>query len=732
MSAARALPYPVRLAMVPGDPMTERVPMTATDTADPTLDMTACDREPIHIPGAIQPQGLLLVADAATLDVVAGAGDIEGRLTPDWLGRPLGSLIAQPVDPARLPMVGEPTTGTAERFSVALHRTGDRIVAELEPSAADPMSAAAVIGMLDTFAAAFERAGDLQALCDRAAAAFRQITGYDRVMIYRFLDEGAGRVIAEDQAPDLGSFLHHHFPATDIPAQARALYVRNRTRAIPDVAYRPAPLRPAGFEALDMSDVGLRSVSPVHVQYLKNMGVGASASISIVKDDVLWGLVACHNAAPRALPLDLRATASILAGGLARQIRAKEEAETYRERLRLRGSEDAVVATFGSGGDMRALVSRAGDELRRMFGGDGFAFVRGGDVETFGTCPSEADVVDLARWSRSRGVIEPFATHELSAVYRDAKDFRETGSGMLALPLIDDGTVMLWFRAELIEEIEWAGNPHKAVALGRGETLTPRASFESWSETVRGRSRRWTREEIEAAHRLRRTLHDLNRNEKLRTLNGELQRTLSDKDALIAQKDVLVKEVNHRVQNSLQLVAAFLRLQAKAAGEGEVADQLGEAQARLSAVALVHRRLYRDDQVETVDLARYLEELLGDMKVSMGDGWAAAMRLDLAPVLMPTDRAVNVGLILTELVINAGKYAYGGAPGPLTIVLEQHRSRIRLIVADEGRGKTGTSEGFGSRMMEAMIGRLAGTIDHVDNRPGLRVIVTLPIEETTA
>ena len=705
--------------------------MIATDVSGPPLDLTACDREPIHIPGAIQPHGLLILADAASMTVVAGAGDIEGRIAEDWLGQPLAALIDQSIDPGAGPVVGDELRRGDERFSVAAHRIGDLIAVELEPIAAEPMSAAAVLAMLDDMATSFERAADLQTLCERAACAFRAITGYDRVMVYRFLDEGAGRVVAEDHAPDLGSFLNHHFPATDIPVQARALYIRNRTRAIPTVDYRPAPLRPAGFETLDMSDIGLRSVSPIHVRYLENMGVGASASISIVKDDVLWGLIACHHATPRALPLDVRATAAVLAGGLARQIRAKEEAETYRERLRLHAAEDAVIGMLGNGGDLLGVLRAASEDLRQMFGGDGFAVVRGAQVDACGTCPTEPDIADLARWSRTRGVIEPFATHRLATAYPDAGHYPDTASGLLALPLVDDGVVLLWFRAEVIETIEWAGNPHKAVALGRDEQLTPRASFDSFSQTVRGQARPWTREEIEAAHRLRRLHHDLHRTDRLRTLNADLQRTLADKDALIAQKDVLVKEVNHRVQNSLQMVAAFLRLQAKAAGAGEVADQLAEAQARLAAVALVHRRLYRDDQIETIDLSRYIEELAGDMKVTLGAEWGARMRLDLAPVLMPTDRAVNLGLILTELVINASKYAYGGAPGPIAIALEQHRNRIRLIVADQGRGKSGTNQGFGSRMMEAMIGGLSGTLDYTDNRPGLRAIVTVPIEAVT-
>jgi two-component sensor histidine kinase len=188
-----------------------------------------------------------------------------------------------------------------------------------------------------------------------------------------------------------------------------------------------------------------------------------------------------------------------------------------------------------------------------------------------------------------------------------------------------------------------------------------------------------------------------------------------------------MKEVDHRVQNSLQLVSAFLAMQSRAAGPGEVADQLTEAQARLSAVALVHRRLYRDDQIGSVDLSRYLEELADDMKASIGGEWGSRMHTDLAPVLIPTDRAVAVGLVMTELVINATKYAYDGGVGPIAITLEQHRNRLRLIVADEGRGKTGDKAGFGSRMMGAMVGKLEGEIAFTDNAPGLRAILTAPI-----
>src|SRR5690606_33836125 len=200
-----------------------------------------------------------------------------------------------------------------------------------------------LLSRLDQAAAAFERAPGVKALAALAAEEFRSLTGFDRVMIYRFLDDEAGCVLAEARPPEMPSFLNHHFPATDIPRQARALYVRNVVRVIPDVGYTPQPLRPAREgPPLDLSDSVLRSVSPVHMQYLRNMGVGASASISILADGVLWGLIACHHATPKLMTHEVRIAAAALARGLARQIKAKDEADVYRERVRLRGLEDEL------------------------------------------------------------------------------------------------------------------------------------------------------------------------------------------------------------------------------------------------------------------------------------------------------------------------------------------------------------------------------------------------------
>ena len=566
---------------------------------DPGVDLTGCDREPIHIPGSIQPHGLLLIADADSLTVLAGAGDLETRLSPDWRGMALSTLVQQdimalisamPAGPGGT-VVGMPFTVGDERFDVAVHRTEHHLLVELEPGAPIPMSAGATLSRLDAFATSFERASDLRALCDRAAVAFRALTGFDRVMVYRFLDDDAGRVVAEDSDPALSTFMHHHFPASDIPRQARALYIRNRTRSIPDITYVPQPIRPDGFAETDLSDVAVRSVSPIHIRYLHNMGVAASASISIVKDGLLWGLIACHHRTPHALSADVRAAAAMLASGLARQIRAKEEAEIYRERLRLRAAEDNVVPKLAGATGLPHSVGRVKGELRTMLGGDGFALVHDRTVVVDGTCPPEATIREIAAWVAARAGGDPFATHELGAAMPEAVGHAGSASGLLAMTLGEEGGILLWFRMEQVEEIEWAGNPHRSVSLTPGEQLTPRASFETWTEAVRGLSRGWTLEELEAAHRLRRAFHDAHQARQLRDLNAQLTRTASEREALLQQKDLLMKEVDHRIQNSLQLVSAFLSMQARAVGPGEVSDHLREAQARLSAVAQVHRRL---------------------------------------------------------------------------------------------------------------------------------------------
>jgi light-regulated signal transduction histidine kinase (bacteriophytochrome) len=720
-----------------------------TDSAVlPRIDLTDCDREPIHIPQAIQPHGFLLVLDPDSLVVAKGAGQIEtltGREA--WLDQPVADLLGTTIARRLQDMVQAEDSGFAGRwrasnrleYDVVVHRVAvpgpigrpTLLVIEVEQSSQQTRSGVELIARLDAAGAAMERAGTTQAVCEQAAEAFRALTGFDRIMIYRFLEDEAGQVVAEARAHGADSFLNHHFPATDIPRQARALYLRNPVRVIPDSHYAPQPLRPVepGEPPLDMSDAGLRSVSPIHLQYLRNMGVRASASVSIIVDDALWGLVACHSAAPQLLPYEIRVACTTLARNLARQLKSKADAELYRERIRLRRLEDDLIARLPNQLELEEALGARADQLIDLVGADGVAVVREGGLARFGRTPPEAAVVELERWLAGQPGLRPVWTNALPSILPQAETWRAHGSGLLAVRLPGDTPLsILWFRSEIPETVRWAGNPSTAIKSGETGALTPRASFEEWSETVAGRARRWSAAAVESAARLRDALADFAAVNQLRSLNQSLQARLSERDLRLEQQRFLMQEVNHRVQNSLTLVSSFLGLQAREQGDGPAAEALQEARRRVRAVSTVHSRLYRGDSTATVDLGRYIGELVADLGSSMGPDWTTAVETDLAPVCVDGGRAVTIGLILTELIINTQKYAYDGAPGPLRIALSESANGFRLSVADQGKGGHQAGKGFGSMMIRSLVDQLGGEIDYLDRKPGLEVVLKARID----
>jgi light-regulated signal transduction histidine kinase (bacteriophytochrome) len=703
--------------------------------------VVSCDLEPIHIPGSIQPHGVLLVADEVDLSIIAAAGYLSEFLPRCELGQSLAEVLAidlhsraAEISTGSITVLGR-VDGSNGPLNAVAYRSGAYIVVELDRAEANPIEAVPFLVQLDAASTRFERTTSIAELSQAAADVYREITGYSRVMVYQFVDDDAGVVVGESVAAGSGSFMNHHFPASDIPKQARALYLRNKVRVIPDVDYIPAPITgEPGLRDLDLSDSTIRSVSPVHVQYLKNMGVAASASFSIVKDGFLWGLIACHDHVPRQIPLSARMGCQALANALSRQVGKKEEAALFRERIRLRSQEDTILTLLGGDRSLDEFLRKSGPELARLLSADGFAAVQGRDLFTWGKCPDNIDIRKIAEEVRLPAARQAVVTTSLSARMSEAVAFADRASGLVAVTMSTEiPTILMWFRAEHVEVLKWAGNPHKDMPLTPGATLTPRASFEAWSESVRGRSRKWSHAEVEAAGRVVKQMLEARNNSRMRELNRELTTTLRENESLLTQKDYLLKEVNHRVQNSLTLVSSFLRMQAKASQSDDVKSNLDAAQKRVNAVALVHRRLYQDESVEVIDLSRYVESLLADMLTTMDAGWADKLSLELAPILISNDRAVNVGLILTELVINAQKYAYGGAAGPLAIRLEQHRDRFRLTVADAGRGKHGSPEGsgFGSKMLLAMVDQLQANLDEENNNPGLRVTLTAPIHRGT-
>jgi Bacteriophytochrome (light-regulated signal transduction histidine kinase) len=701
-------------------------------------NLTNCDLEPIHIPGSIQPHGAMIVADADGVVVgSAGCGEqanaIRGGRILDVLGLDPASFRQQ-----ELPQSGFSVLGQADwkgrLHDVIAFRSGGYSVLELTEAEAGSQFGASFLAKLESIATRLGRSITLADLANQTARIFQELTGFGRVMVYRFIDDEAGVVIGESITDGSGSFMNHHFPGSDIPRQARALYLRNRVRIIPDVSYTPVPIESyrEDLSALDLSDSTLRSLSPVHIQYLKNMGVKASASMSIVKDGALWGMVACHHHEPRVLSLAARLTCQTVASAVARQIKMREEGDLNRERVRLRAQEDLIVNRLGSDANLHAFLGGVSNDLRYLLRADGFAAVQGDDVYRTGVCPEPAMVQAVARYARNSRRPQPFASSNLSAELAAAAGCKDIASGVVAVTMDTEmPATLLWFRAEKLQTLYWAGHPHKEDA-GHEErkVLTPRASFETWAQQVTGRSEEWLDAEKESAIRLSKRMLDAWNTRRIHRLNQDLLSTLKKNESLIEQKDFLLKEVNHRVQNSLSIVSAFLRMQARNA-EAMVQEQLGAAEQRLRAVGLVHRRLYQDNDVQTVDLGRYLSELVGELASTLDPRWRQHLSLDLKPIWIDPERTISIGLIVNELLTNSIKYAYNGEPGPIMLFLEPAQGDFRLTVADRGRGVTGGGNpegtGFGSRVINALVERLNGTITSENNDPGLRTVLSVPM-----
>jgi len=628
--------------------------------------------------------------------------------------------------------LGSVAVAGAKLCLTAHDRDGIRIL-EIERSSPLPQSTAEVLAQARKTAALFDRALGHTELLQTAAREARRLTGFDRVMIYRFLRDGSGSVAAEDRAEGLPPFLNHRYPASDIPKQARELYLRNLIRVIPDVSYTPAPLipplNPATKAPLDMSDCTLRSVSPIHVQYLKNMNVAASMSVSIVVEGALWGLVAFHHMSPKFVPYELREMCKHLGEILSQQVKAREDAEAHRRMFSLTARREELLGNLSNAGAIDLAIFEQLPELGSALPADAAALLFGDRVGATHAAPSQAQVRELVGWLLDTAPSSVFETNSLVGQYAPAAEYARKASGLLATVVSrEEPVVLLWFRAEQLETINWAGNPHTLPSTIIG-ALNPRKSFEIWTETVHNQSEPWSAAEVDAARNLGRSIFELLQKEKVTQLNAQLCRSLSDKEALLLQKDFLMQEVNHRVQNSLQLVNAMLTLQAQEAHDEQVRAQFGFVSDRIMAIAMVHRRLWQTDHIQSIDFVFYLEEIRDGLAEIWGPEWGDQVIVHGQRILLSTDIAVVLALVIIELLTNAVKYAYGGRPGPIDVGIEQTSLGLDVVVKDRGVGMptVQSKQGLGSQLTKGMVEELNGELKIDSSTKGTSIVISIPL-----
>lgn len=505
--------------------------------------LDACDREPVHIPGAIQPHGVLVSMDSRLQEVRQVSANVESILglsaeevlamTPERLftRRWLDQLRTQLDFPNRYGalLVSLRVQGHAQRFRLLPYRSGARVVVELEPVSGDPERS--LFGALANWQADLSGYTTRSELLRALTTLVRELAGYDRVMVYQFDEGWNGSVIAESLAPGVDSYLGHFFPASDIPAQVRRLYSIKPVRDIPDAAARPVPLVPASDPAddtpLDLSLGTLRAVAPIHVTYLSNMGVVASMSIALHLNRRLWGLLACHAASPNLISPALRDALRAMVQTACVQlelIQAREEAALIQ---RANESRDVLVDRRGEFSEPEELLARHGRGWLKVFRASGAVLAAGDQSATVGEVPDAESVAGIVAWLNEHQSGElAWSSHELgrSGLARFCQPARAAGLLAVPLPVPDPGNAwLLVFRAEKAETRFWAGNPQKTIDRQSGR-LTPRQSFASWKETVRGQSAHWLDVEIRAATDLATDLAVLIVASEIGRLNHRLER----------------------------------------------------------------------------------------------------------------------------------------------------------------------------------------------------------------
>lgn len=690
-----------------------------TDTFVPgEVNLSNCDAEPIHIPGAIQPHGALLAftADMKIAAISANLGDAAGLDISGLVGRHadevldaetaarLAAALADPDAPAGAPLAVRLLDRAEREFVGSWHRHDQLIFLELEPPQPDPAEPQAFFRRTNSAVRRLQVAQTLEAACAAAAQEVREITGFDRVMIYRFAQDFSGQVIAEDRSAGVEPYFGLHFPASDIPAQARQLYSVNPVRIIPDIGYQPVPITPAinplTGRPIDLSFALLRSVSPVHLEYMRNIGMYGTMSISILRGDRLWGLIACHNRDPKYVDLDTRQACDLVAQVLAWQIGVMEEQAVTRQTLKGQAIQRSLISDIEQLHDHRAGLARNSTALLDLMGASGLCLHSREGVITIGRTPPASIIDQLAQLAGQSGGTELFQTDRLSTILPEAEAFADIASGVLAVPLsrTPPRRVMLWFRPQVAQTVHWAGNPDKSVTAETGR-LRPRTSFAAWTEQTRGRAIPWEAHEIAAAVEIRDLIIDviLRNTEKLERINNQLARSNEELESF-------AHVASHDIKEPLRHIEAFAGLLAE--NIREIGDRrLGTM---VSGIEKSSRRLRNliNDLAEFSQLGRQSKpltwtslqdvtsEVLADLDPPIQEA-AAEVKVDKLPFLQ-CDRG-QIHQVLQNLISNSLKYRDRTRPCRISISAEpcgngdlqtepRAGSAVRISIADNGIG----------------------------------------------
>ncbi|NEP77765.1 MAG: GAF domain-containing protein [Okeania sp. SIO3B3] len=539
-----------------------------------TVYLTKKYQEKIHLSGDIQPHGVLFVLKEPELTILQVSNntfelfDIPAKTL---LNQNLSDFLDQgQINRLRKSLENNPELKTVNPIKLSvktkdkslvldgiIHRSEKFLILELEPAISEEsISFLKFYHSVRETASKMQDASDLKNLCQIIVEEIRTITGFDRVMVYKFDSQENGAVIAEDKIETLDSLLGLNYPSLDIPTQARKLYTRNWLRTIGNVNYQPVKITPVNNQItdrpIDLTFSILRSVSPCHRQYLKNMGVTATMCISLIKNKKLWGLIACHHNSPKYVPYELRTACEFLGQTMSLELAYKESNEDYDYQLELKSVKSQIIEEISTSKNFIDALVECQNKLLNLVSAEGAIVVSGDNFQSVGKTPPLIAVEKLISWVEKKFNQhfnqEVFYTDSLPKVYQDFEKHKDIASGLLALSISSAQRIyILWFRPEVIRTVNWAGDPAPITEVEPNGNikLSPRKSFELWKGIVKLTSRPWKECEIDVALELRNAIIKivLKQADELAKLNSALQKSEAGEREKAAQLEQTLKRL---------------------------------------------------------------------------------------------------------------------------------------------------------------------------------------------
>jgi two-component system, chemotaxis family, sensor kinase Cph1 len=649
------------------------------------LDLNKHEQEPIHVPGSIQSHGILLTLKEPELTILQVSDNTQHLLgfSPEkLLNQPLSKLFdseqieflvdclhqetIEIANPIELTLQSSESTATVS-FDVIINRQMEVIILELEPTNPEKNNVYfKFYNLVKQALSKLQTANSFTAISEIIAKEVRKIIKFDRVMVYKFDEDNNGIVIAEDKAENLTSYLGLHYPSLDIPPLARKLFSQNWLRFIPNIDYQPAAIIPTHHpltnEPLDLSRSVLRSVSPCHIEYLHNMGVKATMTISLIRNNKLWGLIACHHYTPKYIPYEIRHACEFLGQMTSLELVSKEDHEDSKYKITIKSVQTKLVEYMSAEENFIYGLINYQPNILNLVNAQGAVVCFEDEFYFVGNTPNKQQIQNLIKWINQNCNEEIFYTDSLSSIYPEAEKLKDVASGVIALSISKThNNYVLWFRPEEVQTVNWGGDPSESVKVNEDGSLrlSPRKSFELWKQTVHLKSLPWQPWEVNAALDLRSAIISvvLRKIDELAKLNIELERSNQELDAFayIASHDL--KEPLRGIHNySNFLIEDY----------GEILNEEGKAKLR-TLIRLTQRmedlidsllrfsRLGRVDLLlQQIDLNIVLQRIL-DLLSARIEETGAVINIPRPLPIVYCDR-IQIGEVFSNLITNAIKY----------------------------------------------------------------------------